>query len=98
MQSGRKGDDIMYKGAIDCWRKIAAQEGRTGFFKGALANILRTIGSAFVLVFYDELKHLFTGASQPRPAPPQFWVKKRNEGEKRRKKEKKKKKWTKNRD
>merc|ERR1711915_307554 len=25
MQSGRKGGDIVYKGTLDCWRKIAAQ-------------------------------------------------------------------------
>merc|ERR1711931_150177 len=27
MQSGRKGGDVMYKGTLDCWRKIAANEG-----------------------------------------------------------------------
>ena len=59
MQSGGKGDDIMYKGTLDCWRKIAAQEGGAAFFKGALANILRSTGFALFLVFYDELKHLF---------------------------------------
>uniref|UniRef100_A0A8C3DSX7 ADP/ATP translocase n=1 Tax=Corvus moneduloides TaxID=1196302 RepID=A0A8C3DSX7_CORMO len=33
MQSGRKGADIMYKGTIDCWRKIAKDEGSKAFFK-----------------------------------------------------------------
>uniref|UniRef100_A0A673IAS1 ADP/ATP translocase n=1 Tax=Sinocyclocheilus rhinocerous TaxID=307959 RepID=A0A673IAS1_9TELE len=27
MQSGRKGTDIMYKGTVDCWRKITKDEG-----------------------------------------------------------------------
>jgi len=31
MQSGRKGGDIQYKNTIDCWRKIAAQEGSSAF-------------------------------------------------------------------
>ncbi|KAF0291647.1 ADP,ATP carrier protein [Amphibalanus amphitrite] len=44
MQSGRKGADIMYKSTIDCWRKIAAQEGGKAFFKGAFSNILRGTG------------------------------------------------------
>uniref|UniRef100_A0A8B9N5B8 ADP/ATP translocase n=1 Tax=Accipiter nisus TaxID=211598 RepID=A0A8B9N5B8_9AVES len=33
MQSGRKGADIMYKGTIDCWKKIAKDEGSKAFFK-----------------------------------------------------------------
>ncbi|KAG8004384.1 ADP/ATP translocase 2 [Nibea albiflora] len=56
MQSGRKGADIMYTGTIDCWRKIARDEGSKAFFKGALSNVLRGMGGAFVLVLYDELK------------------------------------------
>jgi len=61
MQSGRKGADIMYKNTIDCWRKIAQQEGGGAFFKGAFSNILRGTGGALVLVLYDELKVLMFG-------------------------------------
>uniref|UniRef100_A0AAX7U3M4 ADP/ATP translocase n=1 Tax=Astatotilapia calliptera TaxID=8154 RepID=A0AAX7U3M4_ASTCA len=56
MQSGRKGAEIMYTGTIDCWRKIARDEGGKAFFKGAWSNVLRGMGGAFVLVLYDELK------------------------------------------
>lgn len=56
MQSGRKGGDIMYKGTLDCWAKIAKQEGPGAFFKGAFSNVLRGTGGAFVLVLYDEIK------------------------------------------
>lgn len=48
--------DIMYKGTIDCWRKIAKDEGSKAFFKGAWSNVLRGMGGAFVLVLYDEIK------------------------------------------
>lgn len=48
--------DIMYSGTIDCWRKIARDEGSKAFFKGAWSNVLRGMGGAFVLVLYDELK------------------------------------------
>lgn len=58
MQSGRKGADIMYTGTVDCWRKIASQEGGGAFFKGAFSNVLRGTGGAIVLVMYDELKKL----------------------------------------
>ncbi|KAL6093993.1 hypothetical protein STEG23_005524 [Scotinomys teguina] len=56
MQSGCKGTDIMYIGTIDCWRKIACDEGSKAFFKGAWSNVLRGMGGAFVLVLYDEIK------------------------------------------
>lgn len=58
MQSGRKGGDVMYKNTVDCWRKIASQEGGGAFFKGAFSNVLRGTGGAIVLVMYDELKKL----------------------------------------
>uniref|UniRef100_A0A671RL51 ADP/ATP translocase n=1 Tax=Sinocyclocheilus anshuiensis TaxID=1608454 RepID=A0A671RL51_9TELE len=58
MQSGRKRADIMYSGTIDCWRKIAHDEGGKAFFKGAWSNVLRGMGGAFVLVLYDELKKI----------------------------------------
>jgi len=48
--------DIMYSGTIDCWKKIARDEGGKAFFKGAWSNVLRGMGGAFVLVLYDELK------------------------------------------
>lgn len=48
--------DIMYTGTIDCWKKIAKDEGGKAFFKGAWSNVLRGMGGAFVLVLYDELK------------------------------------------
>ncbi|KAI2664034.1 ADP/ATP translocase 2 [Labeo rohita] len=64
MQSGRKGADIMYSGTIDCWRKIARDEGGKAFFKGAWSNVLRGMGGAFVLVLYDELKKHHTAMSE----------------------------------
>ncbi|KAJ3660955.1 hypothetical protein Zmor_005381 [Zophobas morio] len=56
MQSGRAKADIMYKNTLDCWVKIAKNEGGRAFFKGAFSNILRGTGGALVLVLYDELK------------------------------------------
>merc|ERR1712042_34478 len=61
MQSGRKGADVAYTGTLDCWRKIAAQEGAGAFFKGAFSNVLRGTGGALVLVLYDEIKVLMFG-------------------------------------
>lgn len=61
MQSGRKSGDIMYKGTLDAWVKIAKQEGGRAFFKGAFSNVLRGTGGALVLVLYDELKVLMFG-------------------------------------
>nr|ABI34072.1 ATP/ADP translocase [Pacifastacus leniusculus] len=61
MQSGRKGGDIMYKNTIDCWKKIAKNEGTNAFFKGAFSNVLRGTGGALVLVMYDEIQLLLFG-------------------------------------
>jgi len=59
MDSGRESSDKVYKGTIDCWKKIAATEGGAGFFKGAFSNIIRGTGCALVLVMYDEIKETF---------------------------------------
>jgi solute carrier family 25 (mitochondrial adenine nucleotide translocator), member 4/5/6/31 len=56
LQSGSK--DRMYNGTIDCWRKIAANEGPGAFFKGAGSNIIRGTGGAIVLVLYDEIRNV----------------------------------------
>ncbi|RZC34472.1 Mito carr domain containing protein [Asbolus verrucosus] len=58
MQSGRKRSEVMYKNTLDCWLKIAKNEGPAAFFKGAFSNILRGTGGALVLVLYDEFKAL----------------------------------------
>jgi len=62
MQSGRKSADIMYSSTVDCWKKIAAQEGGGAFFKGAFSNVLRGTGGALVLVMYDEIQVFLFGA------------------------------------
>lgn len=62
MQSGRKGGDVMYKGTVDCWKKVYHNEGTGAFFKGAFSNVLRGTGGAIVLVMYDEIQVLMFGA------------------------------------
>lgn len=59
MQAGRSQEQLMYKSTIDCWRKIAKDEGSSAFFKGCFSNIFRGIGGAVVLVMYDELQKAF---------------------------------------
>lgn len=54
MQSGRS--DKLYKNTLDCWSKIAKNEGGKAFFKGAFSNVLRGTGGALVLVLYDEIR------------------------------------------
>jgi len=46
----QSGGNKRYSGTLDCWRKVAANEGFGGFFKGALSNVLRGAGGALVLV------------------------------------------------
>jgi len=56
MQAG--SETKLYNSTMDCWRKIAANEGPSAFFKGAWSNVLRGAGGALVLVMYDEIKAL----------------------------------------
>merc|ERR1712218_599243 len=57
MQSEKPPEEHIYKGTGDCFKKIAAEEGlASGLYKGFLANVLRSVGGALVLVFYDRAK------------------------------------------
>ncbi|XP_049828637.1 ADP/ATP translocase 3-like isoform X1 [Schistocerca gregaria] len=56
MQSGRKGDDVIYKNALDCWNKVYRTGGISALFGGVVPNILASLESAFAVVLYDEYK------------------------------------------
>jgi solute carrier family 25 (adenine nucleotide translocator) protein 4/5/6/31 len=58
MQSEKPRDQWVYKGTMDCASQILRNEGVTAMFKGAGANALRTVGSALVLVLYDQFQQL----------------------------------------
>jgi len=55
IEASKPKADQIYNGMSDCFSKIMAKEGVGGFFKGAMANILRGTGAAIVLVMYDEI-------------------------------------------
>ena len=61
MQSEKPPAEWVYKNTVDCFSKIAKEEGMTAFFKGAGANALRTVGSAMVLVLYDQIQGIMKG-------------------------------------
>mmetsp|Transcript_80467 Transcript_80467/g.157271 ORF Transcript_80467/g.157271 Transcript_80467/m.157271 type:complete len:299 (+) Transcript_80467:51-947(+) len=63
MQSNKPKEEWLYKSTMECFSKIASEEGTGAFFKGAGANALRTVGSALVLVGYGELMTMM-GAGQ----------------------------------
>jgi len=54
MDSGRA--EKMYNGTMDCFAKIARDEGPRAFFKGSLSNVIRGTGGALVLVFYSKIE------------------------------------------
>merc|ERR1712232_329043 len=57
MQSEKPVEEHIYKGTMDCFKKIAAEEGMAkGLYKGFLANVVRSVGGALVLVLYDRAK------------------------------------------
>lgn len=58
MQSGLKATEVIYHSSAQCWMTITKQEGIRGFYRGALTNIFRGTGDAFVLVLYDVVKRM----------------------------------------
>jgi solute carrier family 25 (adenine nucleotide translocator) protein 4/5/6/31 len=57
MQAEKPVEEHLYKGTVDCLKKIAAEEGvAAGLYKGFIANALRSVGGALVLVLYDRGK------------------------------------------
>jgi len=61
MQSEKPKEQWVYRGTIHCAQKIVADEGMNGLFKGVMANVLRTVGAALVLVLYDSAKTALNG-------------------------------------
>jgi len=59
MQSEKPPEKWVYRGTVHCFGKILKDEGSRALFKGAGANALRTVGSALVLVLYDQLQGIF---------------------------------------
>jgi len=59
MDSGRA--EKMYAGTMDCFSKIAKDEGPRAFFKGSLSNVIRGTGGALVLVFYSKIEAYLFG-------------------------------------
>jgi len=55
IEASKPKSEQIYTGMGDCFSKILKAEGAGGFFKGALANVLRGTGAALVLVMYDEI-------------------------------------------
>jgi len=64
MQSEKPREQWVYKGTVDCLGQVVRQEGVTALFKGAGANALRTVGSALVLVLYDQFKMILNPGRQ----------------------------------
>jgi len=59
MQAELPVEKHIYKGTVDCLKKIAAEEGvAAGVYKGFVANAFRSVGAAMVLVLYDRLKKM----------------------------------------
>merc|ERR1711935_611372 len=57
MQSEKPVEEHIYKGTKHCFTKVASEEGLAkGLYKGFIANIIRSIGGALVLVLYDRGK------------------------------------------
>ena len=55
------GEAVKYKNSLDAFKQIIAKEGTKSLFKGAGANVLRSVAGAGVLSGYDKLQLIFFG-------------------------------------
>lgn len=49
-------EEKLYLNAQDCFSKLWKSQGITGLYRGMLPNMIRSTGSALILVLHDELK------------------------------------------
>jgi len=63
MMSGKKGSDLLFTSSVGAFSWILKNQGFGGLYRGAYMNSIRAVGSALVLVLYDEMKHHFVGNS-----------------------------------
>lgn len=63
MQSGKPKEQVLYRTSAAAFKYIMKQDGFGGLYKGALMNAVRAVGSALVLVLYDEIKYFYFGAA-----------------------------------
>jgi len=56
MESQKPVEEQIYAGTLDCFKKIAVEEGPAGFYKGFYANCMRSIGGGIALMSYGWAK------------------------------------------
>lgn len=57
MQAGLPQNVVRkYSGSLDCFKKVAKEEGMKGFYLGIGPNVIRSFGGALLLVGYDLFK------------------------------------------
>ena len=59
LQTRGGGDNPLYNGTFHCIKQIWTHEGFRGFYKGVLANSIRSSAGALCLVLYDYLQKVF---------------------------------------
>lgn len=60
MEAGKTKYERKYNNTLHCFKRVLAEEGIKGFYLGLPMNLIRCVGSALVLVSYDELKRVLT--------------------------------------
>ena len=60
MEAGKTKKERKYNNTLHCFKKVWLEEGVKGFYLGLQMNLIRCVGSALVLVSYDELKRVLT--------------------------------------
>ena len=60
MQAGLTKHERKYNNTLHCFKRVWQEEGWRGFYLGLGMNLIRCIGSALVLVSYDEVKNILT--------------------------------------
>lgn len=64
---GKGGASHLYKGTVDCIKRIVRDEGVAGLYKGLLPSVFLVSHGAIQLTVYEKLKHLGPPAGESSP-------------------------------
>lgn len=53
-------EEKLYQNARDCFFKLWKSQGLSGLYRGMLPNMIRSSGSALILVLHDEFKWILS--------------------------------------
>jgi len=59
LQSEKPIAERVYKGSLDCFKKVLVKEGAKGMYKGMVPELFRGVGGSLVIVIFERIKYIY---------------------------------------